>query len=104
MGKGCSGSMSFPRTTLSPVSTHLTTQKLSKSFGDFMAASLHRQASLAAQTVKNLPAMQEVQDQSLGQEDPLEKEMQPTPVSLPGESHKQRSLTGYSTQVAKSLT
>ena len=32
-------------------------------------------ASLMAQTVKNLPAMQETQVQSLGQEDPLEKEM-----------------------------
>ena len=32
-------------------------------------------ASLVAQTVKNLPAMQETQVQSLGQEDPLEKEM-----------------------------
>ena len=32
-------------------------------------------ASLVAQTVKNLPAMQETQVPSLGQEDPLEKEM-----------------------------
>ena len=32
-------------------------------------------ASLVAQMVKNLPAMQEIQDQSLGQEDPLEGEM-----------------------------
>ena len=32
------------------------------------------QASLVAQTVKNLPAMQETQVQSLGQEDPMEKE------------------------------
>ena len=32
-------------------------------------------ASLVAQTVKNLPAMQETQIQSLGQEDPLEKGM-----------------------------
>ena len=30
-------------------------------------------ASLVAQTVKNLPAMQEMGVQSLGQEDPLEK-------------------------------
>ena len=30
-------------------------------------------ASLVAQTVKNVPAMQETQVQSLGQEDPLEK-------------------------------
>ena len=34
--------------------------------------------------------------QSLGQEDPLEKEMQPTPVFLPGKSHGQWSLAGYS--------
>ena len=32
-------------------------------------------ASLVAQTVKNLPAMQETQILSLGQEDPLEKGM-----------------------------
>ena len=32
-------------------------------------------ASPVAQIVKNLPAMQEIQVQSLGQEDPLEKEM-----------------------------
>ena len=31
--------------------------------------------SLVVQMVKNLPAMQETQLQSLGQEDPLEKEM-----------------------------
>ena len=34
-----------------------------------------RGASLIAQMVKNLPAMQETQVQSLGQEDPLEKGM-----------------------------
>ena len=40
-----------------------------------------------AQTVKNLPAMWEIQVQSLGWEDPLEKEMatQPTSVFFPGE-------------------
>ena len=32
-------------------------------------------ASLVSQVVKNLPAMQETQVQSLGQEDPLEGEM-----------------------------
>ena len=32
-------------------------------------------ASLVAQLVKNLPAMQETQVQSLGKKDPLEKEM-----------------------------
>ena len=33
------------------------------------------QAPLATQSVKNLPAMQKTWAQSLGQEDPLEKEM-----------------------------
>ena len=49
-----------------------------------------------AQTIKNLPAMQETQVASLGWVDPLEEEMEPTPVSLPGESHGQRTLVGYS--------
>ena len=53
-------------------------------------------ASLVAQMVKNLPAMQEIQVQSLGQEDPLEKEWIPTAVFLPGEFHGLRSLEGYS--------
>ena len=50
--------------------------------------------SLVAQMVKNLPAVQETQVQSLRQEDPLEKEMQPTPVFLHGKFHGQRSLEG----------
>ena len=40
--------------------------------------------------------MRETGVRSLGWEDPLEKEMQPTPVFLPGESHGQRTLIGYS--------
>ena len=34
--------------------------------------------------------MQETQVQSLGREDPLEKDMQPTPVFLPGKSHGEK--------------
>ena len=49
-----------------------------------------------AQTVKRLPTMWETWVQSLGQEDPLEKEMATTPVLLPGKSQGQRSLVGYS--------
>ena len=45
--------------------------------------------------VKNLPAIQETRIQFLGQEDPLEEEMDTTPIFLPGESHGQRSLLGY---------
>ena len=46
--------------------------------------------------VKNPPAAQETWVPSLGQEDPLETGMQPTPLFVPGESHGQRSLAGYS--------
>ena len=53
-------------------------------------------ASLLAQTVKNLPAMRETRVQSLGGEDPLEEEMQPTPVLLPRKFHGWRNLVGYS--------
>ena len=48
-----------------------------------------------AQLVKNLLAMQETQDRSLGQEDLLERGLA-TPISLPGEFHGQRSQAGYS--------
>ena len=40
--------------------------------------------------------MGETRVQALGWEDPLEKEMASTPVLLPGKSHGQRSLVGYS--------
>ena len=43
-------------------------------------------ASLVAQTVKNLPAMQETWVRSLGWEEPLEEGTATTPVLLPGES------------------
>ena len=48
--------------------------------------------------VKNLPTMWETVVSSLGQEDPLEKEMITHSVFLPGESHGQRSLVCYSPQ------
>ena len=62
----------------------------------FMHGNVYVWVSLVAQTEKNLPAMQETWVQSLGWEDPLEKQMATTPVLLPGKSHGQRSLTGYS--------
>ena len=49
-----------------------------------------------AQTVKNLPAVQEIWVLSLGLEDPWGREWLYTPVFLPGEFHGQRSLVGYS--------
>ena len=47
--------------------------------------------------------MQETLVQSLGQEDPLEKEMATIPVFWPGKSHGQRSLLGYSPWGRKEL-
>ena len=44
----------------------------------------------------NLSAVQDMQFRSLGWEDLLEEERQPTPVFLSGKSHGQRSLVGYS--------
>ena len=52
---------------------------------------------------RNLPTMRETQVQPLGQEDPLEKGMASTPVFLPGESHGQKSLVGYSPWGCKQL-
>ena len=45
---------------------------------------------------KNPPALLETQFLSLSWEGPCRRTWQPTPVSLPGESHGQRSLAGYS--------
>ena len=53
--------------------------------------------------MQEMEEIQEVQFQSLGEEEPLEEEMQPTPVLLPGKSHGQRSLAGYSPGGCKEL-
>ena len=62
-------------------------------------------ASLVAQMVKSLPALQETWVRSLGQEDSPEKEMNGkyTPVFLPEESHGQGSLASYSPWGRKEL-
>ena len=57
--------------------------------------------------VKRLPTMWETWVQSLGQEDPLEKDMTTHSISfpelLPGKSHGQRRLVGYSPWGCKEL-
>ena len=50
--------------------------------------------------------MQETKDtwvESMGQEDPLEKKWQSTPLFLPGKFHGQRSLVGSSPKGCKEL-
>ena len=56
-----------------------------------------------AQTVKRLPAMRETWVQSLGWEDPLEKEMATHSSNLPGKFHEQRNLVNYSPRGRKEL-
>ena len=51
---------------------------------------------LVAQTVKNLPTVQESKVQSCVRKIPWRREWQPTPVFLLGKFHGQRSLAGYS--------
>ena len=49
-----------------------------------------------AQMVKNLPAMWETGFDPWVGKIPWRRKWQPTPVLLPGESHGQRRLMGYS--------
>ena len=53
-------------------------------------------AYLVAQTVKKLPAVWETWVHPWVRKIPWRRNWQPTPVFLPGESHGQRSLVGYS--------
>ena len=53
-------------------------------------------ASLVAQMVKNLPAMQEAQVDTWVGTISWRREWLPIPVFLPGEFHGQKSLVGYS--------
>ena len=68
-------------------------------------------ASLVAQRLKRLPVMQKTWVRSLGQEDPMEKEVathssileNPMDGESHGESHGWRSLVGYSPWCRKEL-
>ena len=53
-------------------------------------------ASPVAQTLKNLPAMQEIQVRALSPEEPWRREWLSTLVFFPAESNGHRSLAGYS--------
>ena len=80
----------------------LTVQKTLKSFiqhRSSKASILWQSAfltSLLAQTVKHLSTMWETRVRSLGWEVPWRRKWQSSPVLLPGKSHEQRSLVGYS--------
>ena len=72
-------------------------------FPRFEVYSVPSGASLVAQTVENLPAMWETWVWYLDQNIPWRREWLSTPVFLPGESHGQRSLGGYSPWGLKEL-
>ena len=57
---------------------------------------LDTRVSPVVQMVENLPAVLETYVQSLGQKDPLEEGILPSPVFVPGEFHGQRNLAVYS--------
>ena len=66
-----------------------------KAFARLVPLGLHF-SSLVAQKLKNLPAVQETQVQSLGQEDPLERGMATHSSVLTWRIHGQKSLVGCS--------
>ena len=68
-----------------------------------IARALNAWASLVAQMVNNLPAMQETGVQALGQEDTPEKGMSTHSSILAGEFHGQRNLAGNSPRGHKEL-
>ena len=61
------------------------------------------QAFQVAQVVKNLPALWETRFSPWVGKIPWKRKWQPTPVYLPGKSHGQRSLGGYSPRGHKEL-
>ena len=73
-----------------------------------MVTDTHREGFSGGSVVKNTPAyagdpwVGKILEPGLNPwKDPLEKVMQLTPVFLPGKSHGQKSLAGYSPWVCK---
>ena len=59
--------------------------------------------SLVAQRIKHLPTMWEARGSIPGRNISWRRKWQPTPISLPGKPHGQRSLVGYSPWGRKEL-
>ena len=82
----------------------LKMEEKSNTFSKLYFIIRERWASLVAQMVKNLPAMQEMQVQSLGREDPLEKEGNPLQYSCLENPMDRRSWWATVHGVIKSRT
>ena len=69
--------------------------KYSRAFPPYSLHSMESKEFPGSSDGKESPATQKMWIRSLSWEDPLEEEMELTPVFLPEESHGQRSLEGY---------
>ena len=70
-------------------------RKTSLYFGGDGQTGSGQEGRQVAQMVRNLPIVQEIWVRSLSQEDPLEQGLATHSRFLPGKSHGQRSLVGY---------
>ena len=84
----CHIKQSAPRKSLSTVPTQ------SHSTDDFTTSRGLRLSNVS--DVTKLPAMQETQVEPWFRKIPWRKDWQPTPIFLPGKSHAQRNMAGYS--------
>ena len=69
----------------------------------YISSTLAQGASLMAQRLKHLPAMQNLEFNPWVGKIPWRRKWQPTSVFLPGESHGERSLVGHSPRGHKEL-
>ena len=96
VGNLISGSSAFSKTSLNiwKFTVHILLKSGLENFKHYFTSVL---ASLVAQSVKNLPAVQETPrfDPWVGKIS-WRRKCQRTPVFVPGKSHGQRSLVGYS--------
>ena len=69
----------------------------------YISSTLAKGASLVAQRLKHLPAMQNLEFNPWVGKIPWRRKWQPTSVFLPGESHGERSLVGHSPRGRKEL-
>ena len=83
-------------TSTDPVGVSLLLPSSGEDLDSPVGLSLIPWDSLVAQKVKSLPAMRVTRVQSLGWENPLEKDRATHSSILPGKSRGQRSLVGYS--------
>ena len=82
----------------------MRSHRVGHDWSDLAAAALENWASLLAQSVNNLPVMQETWVRFLDGKIPGRRKWLITPVFLPGESHRQGSLTCYGPWGPKSWT